>query len=363
VNRKIVNIQALRGIAALIVLLPHLAQYDKRFGGALLPGRAYWEIGNAGVDLFFVISGFVMVATTMGRGGPAAGSGRFLLRRWARIFPLYWFFSLIVLVVYLRNPAMVNTHGDGQKLTLWKSFLLYPQIPTPLVAQGWTLIHELYFYLVFALLLRIRQAWVAPALLIWAALVAALSFPLVLKSPELNILVNPLTIEFIAGCFVAMAIQRGHVRGGLLALLAGAALLVIGGTRLTDLTSPWQRLGFYGIPSALIVYGAVAVERAGKAAPGWLIATGDASYSLYLSQGLVLAALARWMWDKKHVATGPVLNLFVAGAIAAVAVAFSFACYRWVEAPMTALTRKWLDAKKRVRQGADPAVAVTSGAN
>ena len=297
-NRRIVNIQALRGIAALIVLLPHLKHYDIRFGGDYLPGRTLWELGNAGVDLFFVISGFVMVATTLGRHGSSAEPGRFLLRRAAHIYPLYWIFSGVVLVVYLKSAAMVNAHAEGQRIILWKSFLLLPQKATPLVAQGWTLIHELYFYLVFALLLKVRESWVPATLILWGVVVTAASFRFVDKNPELNILVNPLTLEFIAGCFIAMALRGGYVRQGGWVLVAGIVLLVIGAMRLTDLNSPWQRVAYFGVPSALIVSGAVAIEQVGKTLPRWLIATGDASYSLYLSQGLVLATLARGMGEK-----------------------------------------------------------------
>ena len=139
----------------------------------------------------------------------------------------------------------------------------------------------------------------------------------------------------------------------------GLAILVIGGMELTDLTSPWQRVRFFGAPAALIVLGAVAIEQAGKSAPRWLIATGDASYSLYLSQGLVLAALARWVWDKKHIPTGHLLNPLVAISMAAVAAAVAFACYRWVELPLIGVTRKWFEGRKSKSEGAERAAALT----
>jgi peptidoglycan/LPS O-acetylase OafA/YrhL len=340
------NIQALRGVAALLVLLPHIKNYDHRFAGDRIPGSvgrasAIWELGNAGVDLFFVISGFVMVATTLNRRGASSKPGNFLLRRAARIYPLYWVISLVVAAVYLKNSAMVNA---GQKIVMWKSFLLYPQKVAPLVAQGWTLSHEFYFYLVFAVLLMFRESWAPAVLIAWGAIVAAIS-PLSQRSPELDIIANPLTLEFIAGCFVAFATQRSRSGGGLM-LLGGIVLLVLCGTRVTDLHSPWQRVAGFGIPSALIVFGAVTVEHAGKSAPRWLIAIGDASYSLYLTHGLVLAALARWAWEKRHIHTGPVANSLVAFAMAGVAIAGALVCYRLIELPLTALTKKLFDNKK-----------------
>jgi peptidoglycan/LPS O-acetylase OafA/YrhL len=184
-----------------------------------------------------------------------------------------------------------------------------------------------------------------PAILLaWGVIVAAASFPLVDANPELNVIANPLTIEFIAGCFVALTVQRGYVRHGGWVLITGIALLAIGGMRLTDLNSPWQRVALYGVPSALIVFGAVAIERTGKTSPRWLIAAGDASYSMYLSQGLVLATLARWAWEKKHIPTGHLINPLVAIAMAALAVVAAFACHRWVEMPLIGVTKKWLDS-------------------
>ena len=156
-----------------------------------------------------------------------------------------------MLVVYLKSACKVNTQGDGEKLSIWKAFLLIPQKPTPLVAQGWTLVHELYFYLIFALLLRVRQSWVPAALLTWGALVAALSFPLVQKSPELEHSRQPADHRVYRRVLCRDGGPAADtVRGGGWALAVGVVLLVLGGMRLTDLTSPWQRVGFYGVPSA-----------------------------------------------------------------------------------------------------------------
>ena len=362
-NRKIVNIQALRGIAALMVLLPHLRNYDIRFGGDHLPGHALWEVGNAGVDLFFVISGFVMVATTLGKFGRAGEPGRFLFRRAVRIYPLYWVISLLVLPVYLKHRDLVNAHDGTARLSIWKSFLLLPQGPSPLIAQGWTLIHELYFYVIFALMLSLKERWLPMMVVVWGVLVTAGYYALPHTTSVIDIAVNPLTLEFILGCFIALASHR-LTRGGLPIFIAGIILLCVLGPHATDLHNPWQRVGYFGAPAALVVLGSVCIERSGMVMPKWLVATGDASYSFYLTQGLVLAAVSRWAWEKKHIHTGRLPNLLTVVAMSVAAIIAAFVCYRLVELPLVAITKKWTDRKRSSANATitNDTPALTSGA-
>ena len=350
-NRKIVNIQALRGVAALMVLVAHLHHYEGEHG-AHVPGGMFWVLGNAGVDLFFVISGFVMVTVSSGRFGREREAPRFLIRRAARIYPLYWCFSLVILPLYLLRPGMVNAGGGNQKIILWRSFLLYPQQAPPLIAQGWTLSHELYFYLVFACLLMLSESWLLPLCVLWGALVSFGSVKLDMSIPTINVIANPLTLEFIAGCFIAVAARRGLPRWGLPILLGGSALLVIGGLHTTELGTAWQRDLYFGIPAVLIVLGSVAMESRGSTAPRWLIVSGDASYSLYLSQGLILAAIARTAW--KVLPAGIGSNAIILAAMAIAAVIGGFCCYFLLELPLIGMTKKLL-ARKKERAAPVPA--------
>ncbi len=338
-TKKVQNVQALRGVAILAVMLSHLAVYELRFGHGVLKIGQWFHAGNAGVDLFFVISGFVMVITAAGKYSGPAGAGDFLWRRATRIYPLYWFYSLLVLPMYLRHPEMVNSSQAGVPLSLWKSFLLLPQQSDPLVAQGWTLVHEMYFYVVFALLLQLPRRLLGMALIAWAAIVTAGHLSLHHQTPTLALIVNPLTLEFILGCFVGLAIRQGINRAGPACLIVGAVGFGIAASLGVASDSPWARLLGYGIPSTLILYGAAASEaRHALCLPQPLAFVGDISYSMYLSHGLVLAAAARIWW--RFAPAGIASNLLGCLTLAVTTILVGYLSYRFIERVLQSLVRR-----------------------
>jgi exopolysaccharide production protein ExoZ len=146
------NIQALRAIAANGVLVSHLFVVEQKYshGGAVLSADAH--LGAFGVDLFFVISGFIMA--TIARN---ASWQRFLFDRAMRTLPPYWFYTTLVLIVSFYVPAYVNSSFE-QPPSLWRSYLLIPDSVGPLLAVGWTLMHEMYFYFCFALVISLTGA-------------------------------------------------------------------------------------------------------------------------------------------------------------------------------------------------------------
>ena len=128
---RLENVQALRGVAVLLVMMFHLHGLESLFvrGAHLLPSAC--GIGRGGVDLFFVISGLVMVVSTHGRWGGLRTGGRFLLRRILRIYPLYWLYSLATLSVFLLPAGQVS--DIWRQADLSASFLLWPQEKAPLL--------------------------------------------------------------------------------------------------------------------------------------------------------------------------------------------------------------------------------------
>lgn len=293
------NIQALRAIAANGVLISHLFIVEQKYGhaGPILPADA--RFGAFGVDLFFVISGFIMATIAMDRSWQ-----KFLADRARRILPPYWFYTTLVLIVSLYVPAAVNS-SFAHPPSIWRSYLLIPDTVDPLLAVGWTLIHEMYFYLCFAFMLfliGLRGFGLPVLLLVWTAIVIAVNTVFHLydvKSPFAAVVGHPLTLEFIFGVVIGMLIQKKITIFAASALTAGVIIFMI------VLSFPdtaaglivernWSRPILIGMPCALVVYGAVAMEvRGAPTAPDWLIALGNASYSTYLSHVLVLSALGR----------------------------------------------------------------------
>jgi exopolysaccharide production protein ExoZ len=190
---KFKTIQAARAVAANTVMLSHLLIVEQKDGHGFTFLPKWSHLGACGVDLFFVLSGFIM-ATIASRE-----SWRdFLLARATRIFPPYWFYSGVVLSVALIAPGIVNssfTHPPS----LWRSFLLVPDTVDPLLAVGWTLTHEAYFYLVFAVLLATGYVQIG-SLCAWAVVVFAARLMLPIAptqeaAPVLAVVLHPLTLE------------------------------------------------------------------------------------------------------------------------------------------------------------------------
>ena len=324
------HVQSLRGVAALLVVLSHLVQIEARSVSApLLPDSL--AFGMAGVDLFFVISGFIMVFVTRDWARPGRVS-EFLFARVARIYPLYWVVTLALAAVWLVRPELVFSSSPNQP-TLLNTALLVPAYAYPLLEVGWTLVYEMGFYLVFAALLLLPARARPVGLLAWGALVAAgLALGLHRSSAVAFHLFNPLTFEFLLGCASAWAFLRwegGRALGWAL-VVAGASTfalwLVIGDASFED---GWPRVIRFAAPSASLVLGAALLDRHGVGTPAWLERVGDWSYSLYLTHLLTLS-LVGLIWRRLGMELAPVFGV----AALAASLAVAGLTYRLIEAPL-----------------------------
>jgi exopolysaccharide production protein ExoZ len=273
----VLSIQYLRCIAAMMVVWQHaagqVAAVDSQFGAN-------------GVDLFFVISGFVMVATTAGQAiRPAA----FMKRRLLRVVPLYWALTLAMVWVALVVPGTFSSlvvEAD----TLFKSLLFIPHFSAtfpgqalPLLAPGWTLNYEMYFYAVFALTLMLPEFGRVPALVAYFGACVALGWVFgPFETAPAQTYTSPVLLEFVAGALIGRAWVSGrlHVRTPW-----SAAALVVGFASLLVVDK-----GVEGVGASLILVGAL-----NKTWAGWrhdlLRKLGDASYSIYLTHLFTLAAV------------------------------------------------------------------------
>ena len=345
---KIINIQALRGVAVLLVVLFHLVTIEQKYGGVktILPN--FLNVGMFGVDLFFVISGFVMVSVTKGKFLNIKHAAQFLYHRASRIYPTYWVYSLLVLGVFLFKPTLVNS-SQGNEVNIVASFLLLPSDRLPLVMVGWTLIHEMYFYLVyFFILLFISEKHLVNALVLWAAVIIGANFSLELATPFEKLVFHPLTIEFIFGCFVAIYYFRKNnkiLREDLLLSLAAVGFIaMIYGQNLyyqhTESFEPqgWWRILIFGLPALSIVFYFINAERNGFVFHSSLVRIGDTSYSIYLSHILTLSAVGRiWSsfsidstWDNVIMIPILIISAIIVGMLS----------YRYVERPLLTYSRR-----------------------
>lgn len=340
------NIQALRGIAALMVLLSHLYVIEAKSTPTPIL-TDLWDGGRYGVDLFFVISGFIMVYVTRPLEGGGAKVGKFLYSRITRIYPLYWLISAAMLIVYLWRPDMVFGSAS-QPPDLVKSFALWPDAREPLLAVGWTLVHEMGFYFVFAISLLLARKWLAVFLALWGICVAAGSMAGLQEiSPEFKLLFHPLTFEFLAGAFIALYFERRApkpVKSNALyfglAALGVLAVLFLPRYMGLDPAEPnaWLRVGLMLAPSVLTVYALARLDFSKVAMPAFMTRLGDWSYALYLSHVLTLSVVSKvWIalgWSGATVSALMLSVMIIAALIAAAILHYGF------ERPMLRLTRK-----------------------
>jgi len=298
-----------------------------------------------GVDLFFVISGFVMVTVTRGKFQRVKEALIFLYHRISRIYPLYWVYTTMALLVFLIQPAWVNS-SQGNQVDVLASYLLLPDDLLPLVQVGWTLIHEMYFYLIFFIILLLTpEKYLPVSMFAWGALIVL--FGRTTGSPTYNLIFHPLTMEFLAGCLLAWhfhnyPIQKVNgnilVAGACLGVLAAVLGYVYYESLTASLPEGWQRLFYYGIPAAAIVFCITHAERNGVILPDFLIQSGNASYSIYLSHLFTINVVGRvWsifsvdgLWD----------NLIAIVTASALVLLAGFISYWYVETPLLNLSRK-----------------------
>jgi len=313
---KLHTIQALRAVAALLVLVYHTRAIEMdaiaRKGLNEAPMLStFVQNGFSGVDFFFVISGFIMVYVT-GKVQPRlATAGAFLFARAARIYPLWWLFAAIMtayfFLAYGGVPFGAETLEDGSRmmrensaLHLIYSYALLPQLTVPIHGVGWTLVHEMHFYIGFALLILLPRRFLPLGLAGWAAIIL-LGTLTGLQQPTatdyISLLLHPLSLEFLGGCGAALLICSGRRFKPMTVLVVGLIAFVAAlylQPYPTDFTLGWGRVLFFGIPSILIVYGAAALEAEDRVrVPRSFVVLGDWSYALYLGHTLVLSGLRR----------------------------------------------------------------------
>jgi peptidoglycan/LPS O-acetylase OafA/YrhL len=302
--------------------------------------KPWANVGAYGVELFFIISGFIMVTTSWNAFGQPDASRRFILRRFARIYPPVWIVSTFLLMLYLANPHAINAHGSGH-IDFLASFLLLPQKDDPLLTVTWTLEFEMFFYLVFALALLFPRRSFPIFAGTWAAL-TILGNLLFRHSANayLAFLGIPLPLEFLAGVLVGTFILRGKIRAPWTFTIGGTLIMltaIFAHDRLAALSPEiwpvWIQV-LLAIPLGALLYGIVCLERNGKLIlPKSLDALGDASYAIYLWHVPVLGALGL-VCGHLHV-HGILGHLaFITIAFAAV-IAWSLIFYHSVERPLT----------------------------
>jgi exopolysaccharide production protein ExoZ len=349
---QIVSVQILRAVAALAIVVLH-ALHDAQ----TITGESFtiaivskWPL-SAGVDLFFVISGFVMVVASRNMFQKPGAASLFLRKRISRIVPIYWLVtSVFILIAWLR-PAFLNS-AFPTLTEIAKSYFFIPYLKVadglvqPIYKLGWTLNYEMMFYCAFALVIMMpmRRA----LLVLSAAFLMIVAFGLIVAPPPgmLSFWSSTLILEFVAGMWIGYALLKNiriSASLGIVLIVAGMALLI--SFDLLAMNQDKMRVLGFGLPAALIAVGAAlgfSQLDASNLPIRLMAALGNASYALYLCHPFAVRFF-RLVWEKTGALTifGP--WIYVATATIAAAVA-ALLIYRFVEKPMTAWTQKQLGA-------------------
>jgi exopolysaccharide production protein ExoZ len=350
-SSPLVSIQALRAIAALLVFWGHAINAVHLKIEADFP-HLY---GPFGVDLFFVISGFVMVYSSERLFGQPGAPITFFVRRLARIVPLYWLATTVLVwfvVPYASTKAVLG------------SLFFAPHIPSeaPLLFVGWTLIFEMFFYAVFAiaLLAKWRFAVVAGVtifLISFSVLLAPDSAGPSTQPPSargIAYLADPIIIEFVFGMMIALVYRAG----GRLSMCATMSLIIVGIIWLAVTSPSLPRPYSAGVAAALIVAG---MALSSKPSPRYspfvrsVVFLGDISYSLYCTHLLTFGLVA---WTVTNLAISPLDHawaymaaMLMAGLVVAAATYLTF------EKPTTNFLKRMF---KRPRPPAKSAIGIYS---
>ncbi|WP_110649555.1 acyltransferase family protein [Salinicola peritrichatus] len=307
------NIQALRALAALMVVFHHVILHADSYGVSLIYMNFLSGWGASGVDIFFVISGFVMVYTQMRVKRTPMG---FLKNRIERIVPIYWLLTLVMVSLLLLMPALFREKTFDlvwfvTSMTMTSQFFTGSH---PIINVGWTLEYEMLFYVLFACSLVLRGLF--GTVLMTSAL---LGFVYLLGYSDAII------FEFMLGMGVAYAFRaRIGAALGYPLLLAGGLLL--GMSLIVELG--WHRLFVWGVPAALIVMGACYVPQINNA---MVLFLGEASYSIYLTHMFALPLIY-----KLAIRFLPSIQTDLLGLLCfVVAVAGGCVFYRCIEQPIT----------------------------
>jgi hypothetical protein len=309
------NLQLLRAFAAISVVILHSLQIASLYG----QGATFFSVlegwGNSGVDIFFVISGFVMYYAQMSSHKSAYC---FIKHRIIRIVPIYWLLTISIVALFFLLPSVFN-HTPPSVFNVLSSLLFVSHglgENHPVLYVGWTLEYEMLFYAVFAFSLLFKR----DSITLWLP-VALLTFVTMLG------FVSSIVLEFVFGVLAAKLFfdDRWHRYGGI-TLALGLLLLLL--SIAYPVYALANRVLWWGIPAVLIVFGAVTVRQQKSRLLSYL---GDASYSIYLLQVFTIPAFYKFASKFLAFVHGDIL--FIVSLLFSITLGCLF--YSIVEKPVT----------------------------
>jgi peptidoglycan/LPS O-acetylase OafA/YrhL len=350
-SQRLNGVQATRGLAALMVVMCHSQAMFEKYHNRGLTTPSWFSnpliavFGTAGVDVFFVISGFIITHVAWNHFGRESFNREFLAKRLIRIVPMYWICTTVMAVAFFVFPTLIRSGRQSSLGHVICSYLFLPwkqgDDTTPLLTVGWSLNYEMLFYLVFALCLPFARPRALLSMVVGLLIVFGLANILTAMalSSHFWFFADSMILEFLFGIGLAVSFRAGYLKKGWGILFFGlgwVALIAMVAQFGSDLHE-WRGLA-WGVPSAFIVAGAISWSHLGRV-PKTLVVLGDISYSLYLVHFFCQVAIGRsWIAVNPNVPSELLLVLLVL-----IPCGVAYLANRWIERP----SNDWLLRLKR----------------
>jgi len=346
-KKELISIQYLRGLAAIMVITCHISLKVLLLGK--FPQLSSIQTGanilfysmQSGVDIFFIISGFIMIYSNShpAKSNPVS----FLIKRIIRIVPLYWTATIAMIIVAIFMPQFISSTKVSWPYALSSMVFVayetpgYPGTYGTMVAPGWTLILEMMFYCLFTAGLATGQSgWrlvtVVASPVVLLSLIGAIAKPQGIAS----FYTNPIMLEFVFGMilgrlFISRHIVISNIVGITIMLTSLISLIMI---PVREISLRWL---CFGIPAFLIVASSLCIRPYRFRLP---LIIGDASYSIYISHFFVVSVLAQ-VWTKLGL-NSPSATFWLYPVGISLCCVVGVACWHFVEIPLTKNARQLL---------------------
>jgi peptidoglycan/LPS O-acetylase OafA/YrhL len=295
------SIQVLRGIAALLVVLTHsqaqLLGFQGKFGlaGATINAFIPFALpGRFGVELFFVISGFVMALVTRDAHGRPGAALHFLQKRFIRIFPAYWLWTTILSCLLFFFPFLFAERTFVLHDILL-SYILIPYVPSgknpaPILAVAWTLYYEIYFYILISIGLFFKRSYFIVFIFIFFIISIAI---LPHDNPIFTMASNKMLLDFFAG-FIIGDIYTKEIRIKKYILILCIFLSMMNIIYIYIGYDNSDNIPSFCTAAVLLIFGISLLEQSSQISfSKQFLLIGDASYSIYLSHYIVIPAIGK----------------------------------------------------------------------
>ncbi len=345
-------LQEMRGLAAVSVLLFHahiLYVSPRSLGTSYTYLGGLFEAGDAAVDFFFALSGFLMVFVHRREEGQPAFVKLFFLKRISRIYPPYWVVMAVLIPLFFVLPRLDGSPRDLSPRKMVETMLLLPQDTPLLMTAAWSLTHELFFYLIFGTFFFARRGAFAALAVAWFLAIASTSInstahDLLLANKWLVVAFSPRNLGFLGGCLVGYVepvlssqFKKPAFWAGLVIFTLAWAANVID----EEPTTPVSAFP-YAFASSLIILGSGSVNLGSRS---WLLVLGDASYSIYITHLSGIALMIRFglkLRVPERAGLFASATAYVLGALA-LGLAFHFV----IERPLMRLSRALIAKLRR----------------